>query len=79
MDDDLGGRVHAAAVLADIAVDLDGNRCGDPDRKRVLPRRVGDAPQCFVGDCQERVEARVQLAAAGLPEIDIDHCGCFQT
>src|SRR4051794_8208417 len=59
--------VHAGAVIADVAVDLDRDRRVEPDRERVRSARVDDAPvgRLRLGAAREGVEPRVELAAGG--------------
>jgi hypothetical protein len=65
--------VHAGAVVADVPVDVDLDVGIDPDRDRVRPVRVRDAPaRRDVG----RVQPVVELAQRGLRQVDgLDRLG----
>src|SRR4051812_39088673 len=64
--------VHAGAVVADVPVDLDGDRRVEPDRQRVRAARVDDAPmgRLRVGASGERVQPGVELAARSGGEVE---------
>src|SRR3954452_19305324 len=64
--------VHAGAVIADVAVDLDRDRRVEPDRERVRSARVDDAPvgRLRLGAAREGVEPRVELAAGARREVE---------
>ena len=57
VDDDGGALVHAGAVIADMAVDLDGDRRVDAGGDGMLPARIEHAPMRLVG-----VEPRARAA-----------------
>ena len=57
VDDDGRLLVHAGAVVADVAVDLDGDRRVEAGGDGVLAARVVDAPVALVGVGRERWRA----------------------
>ena len=65
-----GVLVHAGAVVAGVALDLDLDRRVDPGRERVRPARVGDPP-ARRPVVRDRVQRRVQLAQRSDRQVDL--------
>jgi hypothetical protein len=76
VDDNLGRRVHAGAVIADMPFDLDVNGRGEPDGNGVGAVRVHYAPMTFIVPEADSVQPLVKLPDRALREIDLDHWRC---
>ena len=76
MDDDRRRCVHARAVISDMAVDLDPNGCGEPDRDGVRAVRVYHPPGMLIVSGANPVQPLVQLPDRALGEIDLNHWRC---
>ena len=62
VDDDIGALVHAGAVIADIAVDLDGDGCIDAGGDGMAAARIEHAEIGVVGPLREIVQHLIELA-----------------
>ena len=65
--------VHAGAVIADMAVDMDLDGLGQADGAGMLAMHVGQLPQPLIGVLGQVVEAAVELAQRGLGQVDDVH------
>src|ERR1700691_2943783 len=65
--------VHAGAVVADMAFDLDLNRAIDADGYGMGASRVKDAPKALIGFRGQLVHALVERAHADDAEIEVGH------
>src|SRR5882724_2543477 len=75
---DFGLLVHAAAIVADVTLDLDLDRGIDADADRVLALRILDLPERLVGVRREPVQCLVDLTHRGDVQIVCRHYGCSQ-
>ena len=73
MDDDLGFLVHAAAIEADMALDLDGERPVEAAGDGMLAHRIVDQPMPLIGVLGQPVQTRIDAAHALSFEIELDH------
>src|ERR1700751_2240708 len=73
VDDNLGRRIHAGAIITDMPLDLDMNGCRQPDRYGVGAVRVQYAPMMFIIRRANPVQLLVQLPNRALREVDLDH------
>jgi len=70
--------VHAAAIIADVAVDLDIDGGIDADADRVFALRVLDLPERLVGVRRKPMQRFVERAHRGDVQIVRRHYGCSQ-
>ena len=70
LDNDVCLLVHAAAVVAHVAFDIDGHGSIDAGCNRVFAAGIGNRPKRFVGVALEFVERRVQITQRCLGKID---------
>src|SRR5271166_271714 len=73
VDDNLGRRIHAGAVIADMPLDHDMNGHGQADSDGVGAVRVHHPPMMFIVPRANSVQALVQLPDRALREVDLDH------
>src|SRR5690349_3420143 len=71
--ENFGLLVHAAAIEAGVAADLNRDRRIESAGDGVLAHRVADEPVALIGVLRQGMQAGIDAAHAVLFEIDLDH------